>query len=93
MCGDVLTAVICVCPHSGGVVHTVVVWCSMFQPSLFAIVWCTAYWGRVEVARLLVDAGANVEAKSDKGDTPLHCAGACDGYFVCLYCIVGCGCV
>jgi len=32
------------------------------------------------VARLLVEAGANVEAKDEYGSTPLHKAGACDGY-------------
>jgi len=39
-----------------------------------------------------VEAGANVEAKRIDGWTPLHCAGACDGY--CVFVLFrGCGCV
>jgi len=60
--------------------HTVV-WCSMLSAKfVFAFVLCTAYGGHVDVARLLVEVGANVDADNKYGDTPLHIAGACDEY-------------
>ena len=31
-------------------------------------------WNRVEIAKILIEAGANLEAKEDNGDTPLHWA-------------------
>ena len=33
---------------------------------------CAALWGRYEIAQLLIDAGANVNAQDDQGSTPLH---------------------
>jgi len=42
------------------------------------------------VARLLVEAGANVEAKSDNGDTPLHNADGYCVFFVVSLCVTVC---
>ncbi len=36
---------------------------------------CAAFWGRYEIARLLIDAGADVNALTDRKSTPLHDAG------------------
>ncbi len=33
---------------------------------------CAALWGRYEIARLLIDAGADVNALTDRKSTPLH---------------------
>jgi ankyrin repeat protein len=33
---------------------------------------CAAFWGRSEIARLLIDAGADVNALNDEKSTPLH---------------------
>jgi ankyrin repeat protein len=33
-----------------------------------------AYWGRIEIARILIDAGANMDLQDDNGETPLHIA-------------------
>jgi ankyrin repeat protein len=33
---------------------------------------CAAFWGRYEIARLLIDAGADVNALTDRQSTPLH---------------------
>jgi ankyrin repeat protein len=33
---------------------------------------CAASWGRHEIAKLLIDAGANVNARTDRKSTPLH---------------------
>jgi len=36
--------------------------------------WATQYWGNVEIVRMLIDAGADVNLKDNNGDTPLHVA-------------------
>ena len=36
--------------------------------------WATQYWGNVEIVRMLIDAGADVNLKDNNGDTPLHIA-------------------
>jgi ankyrin repeat protein len=33
---------------------------------------CAAFWGRYEIAKQLLDAGAKIEAATDRGTTPLH---------------------
>ncbi len=33
-----------------------------------------AYWGRIDIARILIDAGANLDLQDDNGETPLHWA-------------------
>jgi len=33
---------------------------------------CAAFWGRDEIARLLIDAGADVNALTERKSTPLH---------------------
>ena len=33
---------------------------------------CAAFWGRYEIAKLLIDAGADVNALTDRKSTPLH---------------------
>ena len=44
---------------------------------------CAALGGHAEVAQLLVDAGADLEALNNEGDRPLH-LGAGAGNLVCL---------
>ena len=33
---------------------------------------CAAFWGRYEIAKLLIDHGADVNALTDRRSTPLH---------------------
>ena len=35
---------------------------------------CAVCWGRTDVVKVLIDNGADVNAKDDSGDTPLHWA-------------------